>query len=512
MPRIAVMFPNGLFVPGNGLPDVPDTGVDVTDAQYSEILEILSRNNRNGAVKIRVVEPGGLNPVKELIDYVGNGDPNGQITANPGSTYRDRLGTGGNWIWMKEGGTGNTGWYPIGRKGDTGLGVPATGIPDIVVNYNPNPVLQTSNANWALTAATLTWNSQGVATWAGTDASTVASLYPGSPGVGRTPVAAGQFFHACSLVKGLRDLDYACLVAFLDAGGATVASFTLPAQQLNNGETRMIGVTDQKAPAGTVSAYLRILVRDRGSAAIAGGDAMQVYGAVTTSTPQAVGWSPPDVPLFHGGQPGAEWVGTAHNSLSKIKLANLTAMSAIGANEYHGRGTPLNIQDANKGVGYRDDDQVAGARYWRKTSAAGVRSGWVIVEGDTDWLELPLAPGWSKASVAGLHRIRRVNERVYVQSRLSPTVGGALIGTNRATLATIIANIPVGFQPGGYVVHGVWALGSGMPGTAATFASLTQLHGYPSTTSVSGLNVATDVWEAVADWVTDNPWPTTLVV
>lgn len=43
-------------------------------------------------------------------DFIGNGSPEGVLTASAGSTYRNRLGGSGTTLYVKESGTGNTGW------------------------------------------------------------------------------------------------------------------------------------------------------------------------------------------------------------------------------------------------------------------------------------------------------------------------------------------------------------------------------------------------------------------
>ena len=49
----------------------------------------------------------GPNAITEL---TGSGTPEGSITAPPGSTYKDLSGGSGATFYVKETGTGNTGW------------------------------------------------------------------------------------------------------------------------------------------------------------------------------------------------------------------------------------------------------------------------------------------------------------------------------------------------------------------------------------------------------------------
>ena len=51
-------------------------------------------------------------------DLVGMGMPNGVVTGNPGTIYRDTAGTNGAWLWIKKVGTNNVGWHVL--EGDTG--------------------------------------------------------------------------------------------------------------------------------------------------------------------------------------------------------------------------------------------------------------------------------------------------------------------------------------------------------------------------------------------------------
>lgn len=49
-----------------------------------------------------------------VTDSAGNGIPEGVVIAAPGSTYRQKDGTPGGVFWVKQSGTGNTGWAPLG--------------------------------------------------------------------------------------------------------------------------------------------------------------------------------------------------------------------------------------------------------------------------------------------------------------------------------------------------------------------------------------------------------------
>lgn len=49
-----------------------------------------------------------------VTDSAGNGIPEGVVSAAPASTYRQKDGVPGSVFWVKQSGTGNTGWAPIG--------------------------------------------------------------------------------------------------------------------------------------------------------------------------------------------------------------------------------------------------------------------------------------------------------------------------------------------------------------------------------------------------------------
>ncbi len=53
-----------------------------------------------------VIRPEGLNWT------AGSGSPEGVVTAPPGSLYSDTDGGAGATFWVKESGTGSTGWTP----------------------------------------------------------------------------------------------------------------------------------------------------------------------------------------------------------------------------------------------------------------------------------------------------------------------------------------------------------------------------------------------------------------
>ncbi len=45
-----------------------------------------------------------------FVVFTGSGSPNGAITASPPALYLNRAGGAGSTLWVKESGSGNTGW------------------------------------------------------------------------------------------------------------------------------------------------------------------------------------------------------------------------------------------------------------------------------------------------------------------------------------------------------------------------------------------------------------------
>jgi hypothetical protein len=59
--------------------------------------------------------------------FAGSGNPNGVITAPIGSIYVNELGGQGNTFWVKEVGTGNTGWVPLSSTPPSPAPAPLSG-------------------------------------------------------------------------------------------------------------------------------------------------------------------------------------------------------------------------------------------------------------------------------------------------------------------------------------------------------------------------------------------------
>lgn len=79
------------------------------------------------------------------LDLVGSGSPLGVVSAPVGSSYRDRDGTAGAWIWRKQSGAGNTGWECV--EGDTGWRY-------LIREASPGTDGWALSANWAMGTGT----------------------------------------------------------------------------------------------------------------------------------------------------------------------------------------------------------------------------------------------------------------------------------------------------------------------------------------------------------------------
>lgn len=74
-------------------------------------LDILDDNN---TLLLRVLANGkGIHFMNGIRDIIGSGSPEGIETAPPSSTFRQINGVAGSTFWVKQSGTGNTGWAPL---------------------------------------------------------------------------------------------------------------------------------------------------------------------------------------------------------------------------------------------------------------------------------------------------------------------------------------------------------------------------------------------------------------
>lgn len=71
---------------------------------------VITQNNRIASFKDNSIYLGPETEADAHSIKWGSGDPNTVVTANPGSIYMNTLGGAGATMWVKESGTGNTGW------------------------------------------------------------------------------------------------------------------------------------------------------------------------------------------------------------------------------------------------------------------------------------------------------------------------------------------------------------------------------------------------------------------
>lgn len=128
---------------------------------------------------------------------------------------------------------------------------------------------------------------------------------------------------------------------------------------------------------------------------------------------------------------------------------------------------------------------------------------------DTGWRDISdgLNAGWSKGTVAPMCRIKRIENHVYLEARLSPI--GATIGAGKSSITNIL-NLPTGFLPGSYVAQGSLIVNSAFAGAVSTVGSLSFLSMNIGVGLTTGTWVASDNIAFSADWETVNTWPTTL--
>ena len=93
---------------------------DVTDMSFGigGGNEFLVWNNKTNKNVIRLAPDLSYVKIGDVGHRYGTGQPNGVVSASPGSTYTDTAVTCGAVKWIKMGGTGNTGWTVL--YGDTG--------------------------------------------------------------------------------------------------------------------------------------------------------------------------------------------------------------------------------------------------------------------------------------------------------------------------------------------------------------------------------------------------------
>ena len=111
---------NNFYFSGKGFFQAPSIGVfrfsDNTDANFNRIqfgggTSSYPAIKRNGAgLDIRLADDSGYGAVQSLYDRFGSGSPESVVTAPVGAVYHRTDGGAGTSFYVKESGTGNTGW------------------------------------------------------------------------------------------------------------------------------------------------------------------------------------------------------------------------------------------------------------------------------------------------------------------------------------------------------------------------------------------------------------------
>lgn len=148
-----------------------------------------------------------------VYDLSGSGSPEGVVTAGIGSVYRRTNGSTGTTLYVKEAGTGNTGWSAVGGGGGSGL----TNLNGLTAGSQSFAV-GTSGTDFAISSATSTHTfnlpdagasargvvTTGSQTFAG--AKTVTSVFTANPGT--TPTTAILIDIASLGSAGTRDSNW----------------------------------------------------------------------------------------------------------------------------------------------------------------------------------------------------------------------------------------------------------------------------------------------------------------
>lgn len=148
-----------------------------------------------------------------VCDLSGSGSPEGAVTAGIGSVYRRTNGSTGTTLYVKEAGTGNTGWSAVGGGGGSGL----TNLNGLTAGSQSFAV-GTSGTDFAISSATSTHTfnlpdagasargvvTTGSQTFAG--AKTVTSVFTANPGT--TPTTAILVDIASLGSAGTRDSNW----------------------------------------------------------------------------------------------------------------------------------------------------------------------------------------------------------------------------------------------------------------------------------------------------------------
>jgi hypothetical protein len=272
---------------------------------------------------------------------------------------------------------------------------------------------------------------------------------------------------------------------FISDASDTGAERTAGSLFQRRGVNRWVVAKDQAAESGSNSGS--------GFAIIRYDDAGDFLG-----TPIAIPRSTGEVQI------GETTAGTAHLRLGR---------SAGNVGIITGTGFPEGVVTAPVGSMYTDTAATNGAIRWIKATGSG-NTGWRVEYGDTGWRNL-VGSAYAGASLAANFptvnalQMRRVGMEVTFRFRGDAT-GGALVGLN--AVAEMAVDLPVGWRSIEYA-----SLGSGKAGQSATLVSTSLLTTLSLVSSEPPISPATTskwvgvYFAIVADYITDNTWPTTLI-
>ncbi len=178
-----------------------------------------------------------------------------------------------------------------------------------------------------------------------------------------------------------------------------------------------------------------------------------------------------------------------------------------------GTGFPEGVVTAPVGSIYTDTAATNGAIRWIKATGVG-NTGWRVEYGDTGWRDIvgSIYAGPDLASnfpVVNVLQMRRFGMRVTFRFRGDAT-GGALVGLN--AVAEMAVGLPVGWRSVEYAT-----LGSGKAGQSASLVSTSALTTLSLVSAEPPIAPATNskwvglYFAILADYITDNTWPTTLI-
>lgn len=191
-------------------------------------------------------------------------------------------------------------------------------------------------------------------------------------------------------------------------------------------------------------------------------------------------------------------------------VATPSDVSLGGVGYYTGTGSPEGVLAAVVGSRYVDKNATNGAIEWIKASGTGT-TGWKVAYGDTGWRDVSslLSPGFSKTVLAGVAKMRRINDMVWGSFKISIPP--------EQSQSNILSAMPAGFRasdyeyPGGLYAGPVGNLNPGAsslrPDTSRAGLLSPGITGYGTGVSSSWSNT-TLAW--AIQHVTNDGWPTAL--